>query len=217
MPKEKRSEFPTARPFLPETPHLPNLREAAENCRGCDLYQNATQTVFGEGPEKAVMLLIGEQPGDQEDRSGRPFVGPAGRLLDRALSEAGIPRKQVYVTNAVKHFKWVARGKRRLHDKPRRSEILACRPWLESEISTIKPRIIVCLGATAAQSLMGTGFKITKERGKVLQTEWAPLLLATVHPSALLRMDGPEREQAFSELVMDLMKAAAAVKTTAAR
>ena len=155
MPKNKKFDtFPTARAFLPARHDLPNLRDAAEACRGCDLFEKATQTVFGEGPESAIMVLIGEQPGDQEDQTGRPFVGPAGRLLDRALGEAGISREQVYVTNAVKHFKWVARGKRRLHDKPRRSEIMACRPWLEAEISTIKPQIVVCLGATAAQSLI---------------------------------------------------------------
>ena len=217
MPKDKKTEkFSTARPFLPAQPDLPNLREAAEACQGCDLYEKATQTVFGEGPEKAVMVVIGEQPGDQEDQVGRPFVGPAGRLLDRALAEAGISRQQVYVTNAVKHFKWVARGTRRLHDKPRRSEIMACRPWLEAEISTIHPRIVVCLGATAAQSLMGTSFKITQERGKVLKTEWAPLLLATIHPSALLRiLDESERHQAFADFVADLKQAADAVTSSA--
>jgi len=213
MPKEKKTDnLPTARPFLPARPGLQNLSEAAESCRGCDLFERATQTVFGEGPDSAVMVLIGEQPGDQEDQNGRPFVGPAGRLLDRALAEAGIPRDQVYVTNAVKHFKWVSRGKRRLHDKPRRSEILACRPWLEAEISTIRPQIVVCLGATAAQSLLGTSFKITHERGKVLKTEWAPLLLATIHPSALLRItDENERRQGFADFVADLKKAAAAI------
>jgi len=216
MPKDKKfDKFPTARVFLPARHDLPNLRDAAEACRGCDLFEKATQTVFGEGPESAIMVLIGEQPGDQEDQTGRPFVGPAGRLLDRALAEAGISREQVYVTNAVKHFKWVARGKRRLHDKPRRSEIMACRPWLEAEISTIKPQIVVCLGATAAQSLMGTSFKITQERGKVLKTEWAPLLLATIHPSALLRIiDETERRQGFADFVADLKKAAAAVSVS---
>jgi len=216
MPKDKKTEnFPTARPFLPAQPDLPNLREAAENCRGCDLFEKATQTVFGEGPESAVMVLIGEQPGDQEDQTGRPFVGPAGKLLDRALAEAGIAREQVYVTNAVKHFKWVARGKRRLHDKPRRSEIMACRPWLEAELATLMPQIVVCLGATAAQSLMGTPFKITQERGKVLKTDWAPLFLATIHPSALLRIvDETERRQGFADFVADLKKAAAAVSVS---
>ncbi|RPJ61998.1 MAG: uracil-DNA glycosylase [Acidobacteria bacterium] len=216
MPKDKtKDNFPTARPFLPEQPDLANLREASETCRGCDLFEKATQTVFGEGAESALMLVIGEQPGDQEDQIGRPFVGPAGKILDRALAEAGISRKQVYVTNAVKHFKWVARGKRRLHDKPRRSEIMACRPWLEAEISTVQPRIVVCLGATAAQSLMGTSFKVTRERGKVLKTEWAPLFLATIHPSALLRIiDETERHQAFAEFVADLKKAADAVTSS---
>lgn len=217
MPKDKKADsFPTARPFLPAQRDLPNLRDAAETCRGCDLFEKATQTVFGEGPESALIVMVGEQPGDQEDQTGRPFVGPAGRLLDRALADAGISREQVYVTNAVKHFKWVARGKRRLHDKPRRSEILACRPWLEAEMSTIKPQIVVCLGATAAQSLMGTTFKITRERGKVLKTEWAPLLLATVHPSALLRIaDETERRHAYGEFVADLKKAAAAISASA--
>ncbi|MFB3902075.1 MAG: UdgX family uracil-DNA binding protein [Acidobacteriota bacterium] len=216
MPKEKKTDdFPTARPFLPAQPDLPDLREAAEKCEGCDLFQRATQTVFGEGPESALMIVIGEQPGDQEDQTGRPFVGPAGRLLDRALADAGISRELVYVTNAVKHFKWVARGKRRLHDKPRRSEIMACRPWLAAEISAVKPQIVVCLGATAAQSLMGTSFRITSQRGKVLKTEWAPLFLATIHPSALLRItDERERHQGFAAFVADLKKAAQAVTSS---
>jgi len=210
MPKNASKEsFPTARPFIPERPTLAKLRLAAATCTGCDLYQNATQTVFGEGPENSVLFLIGEQPGDREDREGKPFIGPAGQLLDRALREAGIPREKVYVTNAVKHFKWVPRGKRRLHDKPRRSEILACRPWLETEIATVKPRIVVCLGATAAQSLLGTSFKVTKQRGVIFASEWAPFTMATIHPSALLRIIGEEeRREAFAAFVADLKKLA---------
>jgi uracil-DNA glycosylase len=213
MPKKNETQtFPTALPFLPDDRDLLSLKKAAARCTGCDLYQNATQTVFGQGPASARILMIGEQPGDQEDRVGEPFIGPAGRLLDQALVEAGIPREEVYVTNAVKHFKWVARGKRRLHDKPRRSEILACRPWLEAEIQAVHPRLIICLGASAAQSLMGPTFRITRERGQLLRTEWAEWVMATIHPSALLRIkEEQERRSAFVALVTDLKEAARAL------
>ncbi len=166
---------------------LDKLRKAAADCRACPLWKNATQTVFGEGPEKAVVMLVGEQPGDQEDLQGHPFVGPAGRILDEALADAGIPRDKTYVTNAVKHFKWKARGKRRIHDKPNWSEVAACHPWLESEIAAVRPRAIVALGATAARAVIGRTVAITRERGQPLESELAPLVVATFHPSAVLR------------------------------
>jgi uracil-DNA glycosylase len=181
------------------------LREAACRCRNCDLYRDATQTVFGSGPVQAKLMMVGEQPGDQEDRAGEPFVGPAGRLLDRALADAGIDRDDVYLTNAVKHFKFkpAERGKRRIHQKPARSEVAACRPWLMSEIAEIKPKLIVCLGATAAQSLLGMGFKLTQHRGEVLEFEGTKVT-ATVHPSAVLR--APDRDAAYKDFVADLRK-----------
>jgi uracil-DNA glycosylase len=163
------------------------LREAVQHCRGCNLYVRATQAVFGEGPSSAQIVFIGEQPGDEEDRQGRPFVGPSGKLLDRALEEAGIERSLVYVTNAVKHFKFEERGKRRLHKKPSGLEIRACRPWLEAEINLIQPQIIVCLGASAAQSILGGAYRLTKERGLFVTNSWAPHVTSTVHPSAILR------------------------------
>jgi len=203
----------SAKLFIPEKPSLPKLRKAASGCTGCDLYKRATQTIFGEGPPKATVMFVGEQPGDQEDQSGKPFVGPAGKLLDKAMVEAGIPRNEVYVTNAVKHFKWEPRGKRRLHAKPSAREVGACRPWLEAEIAVVKPKMIICLGATAAQALMGPAFKVTKERGKVLQTQWAPALLATLHPSSIFRHPDPaEREKAYASLVEDLKLAAKALQ-----
>lgn len=177
----------TAAAFLPEKHDLTSLREAAKHCEGCPLFANATQTVFGAGPARADVVMVGEQPGDVEDRQGKPFVGPAGRLLNEVLAEAGIDRHRIYVTNAVKHFKWTPRGKRRLHGKPSSREIFACRPWLEAELTAIKPDLLVLLGATAAQSLLGTQFKITKQRGRPIETEWAPWTMATYHPSALLR------------------------------
>ena len=199
--KKKRS----AADFLPPDRSLENLRAAAKSCRGCDIYKNATQTVFGEGPQEASVIFVGEQPGDYEDRSGHPFVGPAGRMFDKALAEARLPREQVYVTNAVKHFKWTPRGKRRLHGKPNSREIFACRPWLEAELETIKPEILVLLGATAAQSLMGLQFRITKQRGEPMETDWAPWTLATYHPSALLRsIDQPGGEQLRADFLSDL-------------
>ena len=185
---------------------LTALREAASGCRACDLWRNATQTVFGEGRRTAEVMLIGEQPGDKEDLAGHPFVGPAGRVLDQALNDVGIDREQVYVTNAVKHFKWKARGKRRIHDKPNAAEVAACRPWLDAELATVRPRVVVLLGATAAQALLGRSFRVTKERGKVLEeTVIAPFVVATVHPSSILRApDGAARHEAEREFRADL-------------
>lgn len=205
----------SAADFLPERKTLATLRRAARQCQGCELYRNATQTVFGEGSKSARLIFIGEQPGDREDTEGRPFVGPAGKLLDTALIEAGIDRDEVYVTNAVKHFKWTERGKRRLHKKPSSREIAACRPWLNSEIEVLQPRGLVCLGATAAQALLGPTFRITKRRGEILSAaavfdghaEW---IMATYHPSAVLRApDEQRRHQMRAELIDDLKGAAA--------
>jgi probable DNA metabolism protein len=200
----------SAAEFIPKTTSLQTLRKAAQSCRGCKLYCNATQAVFGEGPKDATVMFVGEQPGDQEDRAGRPFVGPAGQLLDAAFEEAGIPRDETYVTNAVKHFKWEPRGTRRLHAKPSAREVGACRPWLETEIAVVKPRMIVCLGATAAQSLMGPAFRITRQRGQPFtDTQWAPWVMATIHPSAILRIpEADMRDQAHAEFVGDLKKVA---------
>jgi uracil-DNA glycosylase family protein len=188
---------------------MTSLREAVQHCRGCPLYANATQAVFGEGTLRSEVMLVGEQPGDQEDKAGAPFVGPAGRILDRALDEAGIDRSTTYVTNAVKHFKWKARGTRRIHDKPTWSEQVACRPWLEAEIALVKPRALVLLGATAAQSLLGKSFRVTQHRGELLDSDLADLVTATIHPSAVLR--GDDREALFHGLVQDLRVVAAAV------
>ena len=195
----------SAAPFIPPKLTLLNAREAAKGCTGCDLYLRATQTVFGEGPSNAVVVFVGEQPGDAEDVAGRPFVGPAGRVFDKALEAVGIARNRVYVTNVVKHFKWEPRGKRRIHSKPRISEIRACRPWLETELAVIKPRALVCLGATAAQALLGPAFKVSTERGKFVDSPLAPLVIATVHPSSILRAQtDEERHQAMEEFVADL-------------
>jgi DNA polymerase len=191
--------------FLPERHSLSAAREAAVRCRGCSLWQAATQTVFGEGPSDARVMLVGEVPGDQEDRAGRPFVGPAGRLLDRALEAAGIGRRDTYVTNAVKHFKWEPRGKRRLHRRPSPTEIGACRPWLGMEIELVHPLVIVCLGATASQALLGRGFRVTEERGKFMPSTLAPFVMATIHPSALLRLpDEMSRAAEMQHLISDL-------------
>ena len=187
---------------MPETLSLSALREAVQHCQGCPLSANATQAVFGEGLKTSEVMLVGEQPGDQEDLAGHPFVGPAGKLLDRALDEAGIDREKTYVTNAVKHFKWKARGKRRIHDKPTWTEVMACRPWLDAEIAVVKPRALVLMGATAAQSLLGRDFKLTQNRGRPLDSELAELVTATIHPSAVLRSD--DREAMFEGLVEDL-------------
>jgi uracil-DNA glycosylase len=185
---------------------LAGLRAAAGRCRDCDLYRGATQTVFGAGPDDARMVLVGEQPGDQEDRAGEPFVGPAGRLLDRALADAGIDRSTVYVTNAVKHFKFTERGKRRIHQKPGRTEVVACRPWLLGELARVAPELVVCLGAVAAQSLLGTSFRLTMHRGEVMDLPDSPArVTATVHPSSVLR--APDRDEAYDGLVADLVAA----------
>jgi uracil-DNA glycosylase len=193
----------SAAPLVPERPSLPKLREAAAGCTACDLYKTGTQTVFGEGSRSAEVMFVGEQPGDQEDLAGRPFVGPAGRLLDEALVDAGIDREAVYVTNVVKHFKWQGRGKRRIHQKPNWSEIAACRPWLEAELDVVQPRVLVCLGATAAQALLGRQFRVTKERGRRVESELAEHVIATVHPSSILR-DPETREQEYAAFVDDL-------------
>jgi DNA polymerase len=185
-------------------PSLEELREQAAGCTACELYKTGTQTVFGEGARGAEAMFVGEQPGDQEDRAGRPFVGPAGKLFDEALEDAGIDRTQVYVTNAVKHFKWRARGKRRIHQKPNWSEIAACRPWLESELAVVEPRVLVCLGATAAQALLGRQFRVTQQRGQPVESDLAEHVLATVHPSSILRGDPASREQEYGAFVNDL-------------
>jgi uracil-DNA glycosylase family protein len=197
-----RNEYPTAAAFMPDRLTMTALREAVRSCRGCPLYANATQAVFGEGLLSAEVMLVGEQPGDQEDLAGAPFVGPAGKVLDRALDEAGIDRRKTYVTNAVKHFKWRARGTRRIHDKPSWSEQTACRPWLEAELALVKPRSLVLMGATAAQSLLGKSFRVTQHRGRPLDSDLAELVVATIHPSAVLRSD--DRETMFAGLVDDL-------------
>jgi DNA polymerase len=195
----------SAAPFVPRTTNLDKLRAAVQKCTGCDLYKNATQAVFGEGPSNGHVMLVGEQPGDQEDRQGKPFVGPAGALLDKALEDAGIPRDDVYVTNAVKHFKWEPRGKRRIHKKPRISEIKACRPWLEAELRAVEPAVVVCLGATAAQAVLGPQFKLMQDRGRVQTSPLAERVVATIHPSAVLRApDSEGRRQAYQMLVDDL-------------
>ena len=203
----------TAAAYLPEKLSLDALRDSVQQCRACPLWQTGTQAVFGEGGREAEVMFVGEQPGDHEDREGRPFVGPAGKLLDKALEEAGIDRTQVYVTNAVKHFKWEPRGKRRIHAKPSWAEMTACRPWLESELEVVKPRVLVCLGATAAQSLLGKQFRVTKQRGELIDSPLAEHVTATIHPSAVLRQrDDEARKQEFAGLVEDLRKVAALLR-----
>jgi uracil-DNA glycosylase len=198
--------------LIPDRPTLPTVRDAAKDCQACDLWKRGTQTVFGEGARKAELMFVGEQPGDQEDLAGHPFVGPAGKLLDRALDEAGIDRGAVYVTNVVKHFKWEPRGKRRIHKKPNAAEIAACRPWLDTEIELVKPRAIVCLGATAAQALLGRQFKVTAHRGEFVASSLAPLVLATVHPSSILRApDDETRRLEMERFTDDLRKVARAL------
>jgi DNA polymerase len=206
------AERSTAAAYLPERPTLPRLREAAAGCRACDLWRTGTQTVFGEGTRRAELLLVGEQPGDKEDLAGRPFVGPAGALLDRALEAAGVDRRRVYVTNVVKHFKWVAKGKRRIHQKPNADEIFACRPWLETEIEVVKPKIVVCLGATAAQALLGKTFRVTQHRGELIEWEYEPLVTATVHPASILRGRPEDRLKEEKALGRDLAFAARSVR-----
>jgi len=203
----------TAAPLVPHDPTLQSLRRAAANCKACDLWKRGTQTVFGEGLQRARIILVGEQPGDREDLAGHPFVGPAGALLDKALAEAGIDRSEVYVTNTVKHFSWVLadRGKRRIHKKPRYSEIQACRPWLDAELSVVRPDILVCLGATAAQALLGKNFSVSRRRGELVESPLAPFVFATVHPSSVLRaVDDQSRHAQMRAFVAD-MKAVASV------
>lgn len=199
--------------LIPAEPRLADLIEAAAGCQACGLWENATQTVFGKGSEDAEIMLVGEQPGDREDREGEPFVGPAGRVLDEGLEAAGIDRRDAYVTNVVKHFKWTPRGKVRLHQKPNAAEQAACRPWLEAEVRTVAPRVLVALGATAAKSLLGSGFRVTKDRGHFVESPLAPHVLATVHPSSILRTeDGNERRAAMQGFVDDLTVAAGALR-----
>jgi DNA polymerase len=195
--------------LLPDKPTLKNIAEVAAGCKACDLYKRGTQTVFGEGPRKAAVMLVGEQPGDAEDLAGQPFVGPAGKLLDRALELAGIDRTTVYVTNVVKHFKWEPRGKRRIHAKPNAGEISACRPWLDTEIALVRPHALICLGATAAHALLGKGFRVSQQRGEFVQSSLAPLVMATVHPSSILRArDDEARREEMARFVADLKKLA---------
>ena len=205
----------SAASYLPARPTLKSLREAAAGCKACPLWRTGTQTVFGEGLTKATVMLVGEQPGDQEDKQGRPFVGPAGRILDQALEQAGIPRDEAYVTNVVKHFKWQPKGKRRIHAKPTWTEQAACRPWLEAELTVVRPRVLVCLGATAAQSLLGKQFRVTKERGTWVDSELAERVTATVHPSAILRQRDDESRHAEMAAFVDDLRIVAAVLRTA--
>jgi DNA polymerase len=208
-PKNLRAQKNTAAALIPETATLEKLRIISRGCKACDLWKTGTQTVFGEGPGRAEILFVGEQPGDREDITGKPFVGPAGSILDQALEETGIDRSKVYVTNVVKHFKWEPRGKRRIHKKPRASEINACKPWLEAEIARIQPQVIVCLGATAAQALLGKTFSVSRQRGAAVQSDLAPNVLATVHPSSLLRIkDEEERHREMKHFVDDIKIAA---------
>src|SRR2546421_1373481 len=203
----------SAQDFFPERKSLKAFREAAADCQACDLWERGTQTVFGEGARRAEIVFVGEQPGNEEDLTGHPFVGPAGRLLDDALEEAGIDRSQTYLTNVVKHFKWEPRGKRRIHKKPNAREISACRPWLEAEIAMIKPKVIVALGATAAQALLGLKFRVTKQRGQFIESTLAPYIMATIHPSAILRApDDETRRLERRRFVDDLKKLARVLK-----
>jgi uracil-DNA glycosylase len=208
----------SAEEFLPARLNLTAMREAVQHCRGCELYKNATQAVFGEGARRASVILVGEVPGDEEDKQGHPFVGPAGRLLDEALEEAGLERNEVYITNAVKHFRWEPRGKRRLHKKPTARQIEACKPWLQAEILVVKPKVMVCLGATAAQAMLGRDFRITKQRGKFFRDVDGGWIMGTYHPSAILRAPEKEdRRRKRDEFVEDLHKAAERVANAAAR
>jgi uracil-DNA glycosylase family protein len=202
----------TAAPLVPPNPTLPKLREVAADCKACPLWKTGTQTVFGEGAKSAQIMFVGEQPGDREDIEGRPFVGPAGRLLDNALAEAGIDRKLAYVTNAVKHFKWTPRGKRRIHQKPSWAEIAACRPWLDAELAVVKPRVLVPMGATAAQALLGKQFRVTRDRGRPVESDLAPVVIATIHPSSILRAQDEDRDREYQALVEDLRTVAGALR-----
>jgi DNA polymerase len=212
-----RNPYPTAAPFLPDKLSMTALREAVQGCRGCPLYANATQAVFGEGKLKASVMLVGEQPGDREDVEGRPFVGPAGALLDKALDEAGIDRTATYLTNAVKHFKWTPKGKRRIHQKPNAAEIEACRPWLDAEIGAVRPAIVVALGATAAQALLGRDFRVTRHRGEFFDQPDRATITATVHPSSILRArDDESRHREMAAFVDDLRTVAKKLAEVAA-
>jgi uracil-DNA glycosylase len=203
----------SAADFLPQRRTLPTLREAAQHCKGCDLWKRGTQTVFGEGRPGAEVMLVGEQPGNDEDLQGRPFVGPAGRILDKGLEAAGIDRDDVYVTNAVKHFKWEPRGKRRIHKKPNGMQIAACRPWFDEEVKAVRPKVIVCLGATAAQALLGPKFRVTQDRGRVISTGDLPII-ATVHPSSILRAtDDESRHAEMARFIDDLRVVAAQISS----
>ena len=203
----------TAEPLIPPRPSIPKLRDAAAECRACDLWKTGTQTVFGEGKQTSTVMFIGEQPGDKEDLSGRPFVGPAGALLDKALTEAGIDRTKVYVTNVVKHFKWEPRGKRRIHKKPNSEEIQACRPWLDAEIRVVKPRAIICLGSTAAQAVIGPKFRVSVQRGQFVKSDLAEFVTATVHPSSILRAPTDDaRHRETARFIDDLKKIRAAIE-----
>jgi uracil-DNA glycosylase family protein len=205
----------TAAPLIPARPTVDSLKRAAKKCRACPLWKTGTQTVFGEGSRDATVVFVGEQPGNEEDLAGKPFVGPAGKLLDKALVEAGIQRDEVYVTNAVKHFKWESKGKRRIHKKPGAREITACRPWLDAELEVLKPQVLVCLGATAAQALLGKTFLVSKQRGELIQSVLAPNVMATVHPSSILRApDDDTRHQEMEKFVADLRKVAAVIRRT---
>lgn len=210
---KRKHDTGSAAPFIPPKPTLNTAREASKECRGCDLWKRGTQTVFGEGRRTARVAFVGEQPGDQEDLTGKPFVGPAGRLLDNALEQAGIDRRDVYVTNVVKHFKWEPRGKRRIHQKPNAAEIQACRPWLDVELALVKPQLVVCLGATAAQALLGKSFKVTQHRGEIIQGVIDAAITATVHPSSILRApDDESRHREMERFVDDLTRVAKRLK-----
>jgi uracil-DNA glycosylase len=221
MTKPRKTAKPTgsAADFIPARPTLEKLRAAAEHCRGCDLFKVGTQTVFGEGPRRARVMVVGEQPGDMEDRAGHPFVGPSGKLLDRAFDAADIARNDVYVTNAVKHFKWArdARTKRRIHKTPNASEVRACFPWLEQEMALVKPDVILCLGATAAKALLGRTFSVLKSRGTAIESEWAPAVFATVHPSSVLRAPSDQRARAEEMFLADVKKVGNYLTRSAAR
>jgi DNA polymerase len=205
---------PSAAERIPKNPTFATMREAAAGCQACDLWRSGTQTVFGEGDPRAEIMFVGEQPGDQEDRTGMPFVGPAGQVLETAFAQAGIDRKKTYVTNTVKHFKWVPKGTRRIHKTPNTAEITACRPWLEAEIDLVRPRVLVCLGATAAQALLGKQFRVSRRRGEVVESELAPVVITTVHPSSILRVpDGIARQKAMNRFIEDLKIVAHNVKS----
>lgn len=211
--RRKTRAAATAAAWVPPNPSLENLREAARACRGCNLWERATQTVFGEGRSQARVMFVGEQPGDREDLAGRPFVGPAGGLLDKALAEAGIAREEVYVTNVVKHFNWEPRGKRRIHKKPNQLQITACRPWLDAELAVVQPEVLVCLGATAAQALLGKNYRVSQQRGQMAPSALAPFVTATVHPSSILRApDDESRRRETGLFVADLKRVAAVLR-----